>query len=300
MRILLTGAGGNVGRGIAPRLRARGHTVVSSDLTPLPDDPTAGSGDSADGEFVQCDVQAGVGLERAAQGCDLLLHTPAWHGIHSRVKTEIDFWRLNVDGFFWALQAAKEAGVRRLVFLSSMSWHGHYEKYGFTKRIGEELCEYHRRNHGLRYVIIRPADFTPWGSDYLNRYGARLLYGGVDREDVLDCVDRSVRHLETGLSPSADPEGVVVNAVRANAFTAEDTESWEQDPAAAVERVFPGSRDLVERYGINIARRPSLPDASGAAEIGFRPRRHFGTFLDELRELDAKGEQAVRDMRCPY
>jgi nucleoside-diphosphate-sugar epimerase len=294
VRILLTGAGGNVGRGIAPRLRARGHAVVASDLTPLSED------DASAEDFVQCDVQAGVGLERAAQGCDLLLHTPAWHGIHSRVKTEVDFWRLNVDGFFWALQAAREAGIRRLVFISSMSWHGHYDKYGFTKRIGEELCEFHRRNHGMRYVTVRPADFTPWGQDYLNRYGARLLYGGVDREDVLDCIDRAVRHLEPGLAASADPEGIVVNAVRANAFAAEDVQSWEQDPEAACDKVFAGSRELVSRYGIDIRRRPSLADATGASEIGFRPRRHFGTFLDELRALDAQGEQAVRSMRCPY
>lgn len=127
----------------------------------------------------------------------------SWHTIHSRVKTETDFWRLNVDGVFWALQAAREAGVRRLVFLSSMSWHGHYDKYGFTKRIGEELCEYHRRNHGLRYVAVRPGDFTPWGDDYVNGYGARLLYGGVDRDDVLDCVERAVEHLATALPPAA-------------------------------------------------------------------------------------------------
>lgn len=286
MRILLTGAGGNLARGIAPRLHAAGHDLVLSDLDPPPDlDPQA--------EFVQCDVQIGVGLERAASGCDLLIHTPAWHGIHSRGKTEVDFWRLNVDGLFWTLQAAKEAGVRRLVFLSSMSWHGHYEKYGFTKRVGEELCEYHRRNHGLRYVVIRPHDFTPWGSDFLNRYGARLLYGGVDRDDVLHCVDQSVARLAT----DTGDEGIVVNAVRPNAFTDDDTTDWERDPRGACERIFPGSRDLVERYNIDISRRPSVVDPLGAADIDYRPRHHFGTFLDQLRGMN---EDAVRDARCPY
>src|SRR5215467_5286577 len=157
MRILISGAGGNIGRGLVTRLRAAGHDLVLTDINSLPDDETYRGL-----EFVQCDVQVGFGLEQAAAGCDLLLHTPAWHGVHSRQKTEADFWRLNVDGTFWALQAARTAGIHRLVFLSSQSWHGHYEKYGFTKRIGEELCEYHRRNHGLRYVTIRPHDFTPW------------------------------------------------------------------------------------------------------------------------------------------
>ncbi len=164
MRILITGAGGNVGKGMIPRLRAAGHDVVLSDLNRLPDaEPWAGL------PFVPCDVQAGFGLERAARDCDLILHTPAWHGIHSGQKTEIDYWRLNVDGTFWMFQAAIPAGITRVVFLSSMAWHGHYNKYGFTKRVGEELCEYYRRNHRVRYVAVRPAAVTPWGTERAGR-----------------------------------------------------------------------------------------------------------------------------------
>lgn len=290
MRILVTGAGGNVGRGIVERLTAANHTVVVSDLSPLPDEPPY-----AGLEFVQTDVQVGFGLERAVHGCDLVLHLPAWHGIHSRQRTEVDYWRLNVDGLFWMFQAATAAGIDRVVFLSSMAWHDHYGKYGFTKRIGEELCEYYRRNHGVRYVAIRPADFTPWGSDYLNRYGARLLYGGVDREDVLDCVECAVRTLAAD-APD-EPEGVVVNALRPNAFTEAQLDGWEADPLSACESVFPNSRELIERYGIDISRRPSVVRHEGAEAIGYEPTRHFGTFIDELRGLDP---DAVDAMRCPY
>lgn len=294
MRILITGAGGNVGTGMAARLHAAGHDVVLSDLNPLPDKAIP---DGA--EFHQCDVQAGFGLERAADGCDLLLHTPAWHGIHSRVKTEADFWRLNVDGTFWALQAARSAGISRLVFLSSMSWFGHYEKYGFTKRVGEELVEYHRRQHGLRYVTVRPADFTPWGADYLNRYGARLLYGGVDRDDVLDCVQAAVDSL-AGATAAGRPEGIVVHAVRANAFSDEQLGDWGHDPSTVCERIFPGAAALLGRYDIDVSRRPSVVDQVGADEIGYVPRRHFGTFLAKLAELDRTGPDAVSSVRCPY
>src|SRR5262245_25143018 len=171
MRILLTGATGNVGRGIIPHLRTARHDLILYDVVTLPDtEPFAGL------PFIQGDIQAGIGLDRAAQGCDLILHTPAWHGIHWRQKTEADYWRLNVDGTFWIFQAAVAAEIQRVVFLSSMAWQNHYDKYGFTKRIGEELCEYYRLNHQVRYVAVRPADFTPWGTDFVNRYGARLLY----------------------------------------------------------------------------------------------------------------------------
>lgn len=296
MRILVTGASSNVGRGMIPRLRALGHDLVLSDIVRLPDrEPFSGL------PFVQCDVQAGFGLERAAHGCDLILHLPAWHGIHWGEKTEIDFWRLNVDGTFWMFQAALGAGIKRLVFLSSQAWHGHYDKYGFTKRVGEELCEYNRRNHGVRYVAVRPADFTPWGNDYVNRYGARLLYGGVDREDVLECVTCSVQKL-AGAPGEEEPEGIIANAVRPNAFTGEGIADWERDPVQASERIFPGSSELVEKYGISIARKPGLSDlGAGAATIGYTPQHHFGTFLQELRRLDAEGgEAAVRAVKCPY
>ena len=296
MRILITGAGSNIGKGMISRLSEAGHDLVLSDLNKLPDTaPFAGL------PFVQCDVQSGFGLERAAQGCDLVLHLPAWHGIHSNSKTEVDFWRLNVDGTFWTFQAAKAAGVTRFVFLSSQAWHGHYNKYGFTKRIGEELCEYNRLNGGIRYVAVRPADLTPWNDDWVNRYGARLLYGGVDREDVLDCVTAAVTHLAEPLAPGAEPEGIIANAVRANGFTAAEIENWEADTLAASERVFPGSRDLIEKYGIRITKKPGISDiGEGAAAIGYTPTRHFGTFLEELNWFDAAGgPEAVRALRCP-
>lgn len=288
MRILITGAGSNIGKGMAARLRAVGHDLVLSDVNRLPDaEPFTGL------PFVQADIQQGFGLERAISGCDLLLHLPAWHGIHGGQKTEVDYWRLNVDGTFYALQAAKEAGTKRCVFLSSTAWYGHYDKYGFTKRVGEELIEYHRRNHGLRSVIVRPNDLTPWGGDWVNRYGARLLYGGVDREDVLDCVARSVAYLEGDA-----PENVVVHAVRHDPYEASQLDGWEDDPSAACERIFPGAAELIARYGIAIGRKPTVSRVcEGAAAIGYAPSRHFGTFLDELRVLDP---EEVRRRSCAY
>ena len=297
MRILITGAGSNIGKGMTARLRAAGHDIVTSDLNRLPDSETF-----KDLPFVQCDLQAGFGLERAVAGCDLLLHLPAWHGIHWGQKTEVDYWRLNIDGTFFALQAAKEAGVKRVVFLSSTAWYGHYDKYGFTKRIGEELCEYHRRNHGMRYVAVRPNDLTPWGNDWVNRYGSRLLYGGVDREDVLDCIERSVAYLEAPLAEGSEAENVVVHAVRHDPYTEEQLADWENDPKAGLERIYPGSSALAQKYGISLQRKPSVSRADeGAGIIGFKATRHFGVFLEELRRLDAEGGEAtVRAVTCSY
>lgn len=293
MRILVTGVGGNIGTGIVPMLCEAGHDLVLSDLNPLPPEL-----EELGLPFHQLDIQTGIGLDRAADGCDLVLHLPAWHGIHWRAKTETDFWRLNVDGTFYAFQAAKAVGIKRFVFLSSQAWHGHYDKYGFTKRVGEELCEYHRHQNGINYVAIRPADLTPWGDDWVNRYGARLLYGGVDRNDVLDAIVAAVNHL----TPEREKEGLIIDAMRPNAFTLEQIENWEADPIGTCEAIFPGYKDLVTKYGLRIERKPGFVNHYlGWEEAGFAAKRHFGTFLAELRRLDTEiGEEAIRAIRCPY
>ncbi len=292
MRILVTGATGNIGKGIVPLLHEDGHTLVLSDLGLLPESlkPFAES-------YHQLDIQMGFGLDRAAEGCDIILHLPAWHGIHWQQKTEVDFWNLNVNGTFFAFQAARANGIKKFVFLSSQAWHGHYDKYGFTKRVGEELCEYHKNQNGISYVAVRPADLTPWHS-WANHYGPRLLYGGVDRGDVLQSILRSVQYL----GKSDGLEGFPVDALRPNAFTAEQIENWESDPLGVCDSIFPGYRDLIEKYSLDIARKPGLvPSLLGAETVGYQPQTHFGTFLKELREKDeAMGMEEVLKIVCDY
>ncbi len=286
MRILITGGGGNVGRGLTGPLLAAGHELVVSDIV-----RPAWLAGHPDVEFHQVDVQIGVGLERAAEGCDVIVHTPAWHGIHTGVRTEVDFWRLNVDGTMWMTQAAVATGAR-VLFLSSQAWHDHYDKYGFTKRMGEELLAYQHRRAGLSYVALRPAAFTPWEGDWPQEYGARLLGIGVDRRDVLQAALRSIDYLSR--TPDAD---LIVDAVRANVFSADDIEGWEADPIGAAERIFPGARDVVERFGLDISATPHLQPSSGWAEIGYQPEHHFGTFLAEISGMDVN---EARDLPCDY
>lgn len=292
MKILVTGATSNIGKGVVPLLEAAGHTVSLSDLVVAPE--WVGGR-----PYVQCDVQHGFGLEAAAAGCEAMIHLPAWHGIHWGQKTEIDYWRLNIDGTFYALQAAQRAGIRRAVFLSSQAWHGHYDKYGFTKRIGEELCEYQRRNHGIGYVAVRPADLTPYGGDYLNRFGCGFLYGRVHRDDVLRAVVQSVAYLDRQFD---EAPGLVLDAVRPNAFTADQIERWDEDPSACADAIWPGSAELIAKYDLQIARKPHLTGSFlGWDEVGYASTYHFGSFVEELRRLDAElGEAEVRRMTCPY
>ena len=71
MKVLITGASGNVGAGMTALLRDR-HQIILHELGPM----------HADLPFFQGDIQVGQNLYAAMSGCDVVVHTPAWHGIH--------------------------------------------------------------------------------------------------------------------------------------------------------------------------------------------------------------------------
>ena len=269
MRILITGAGGSIGSGLTERLGNQ-HALRLSDVG-VPE---------TEHEFVQMDVRDREAFARAAEGMDLIIHTPAWHGIHLRDHAESDFWDLNVTGTFNMFQAAVANEVPRVVWLSSQSVFSRDNIYGLTKVVGEELCGFYHRKHGVRCTILRPADFTP----YRNRqhYGERLLRGGVDRRDVIEI---------TALAAENDAiELEAFPAMRDDPFTPEDVRGWRSNRETVLERHVPGARELIERYTIDLPEEIALPDIAIAKErLGYTPRHNFVTFLQELAEHDRCG-----------
>jgi NAD(P)-dependent dehydrogenase (short-subunit alcohol dehydrogenase family) len=270
MRVLLTGAG-NLGTALVERLTAQGQDILVVDVraAPLP----------AGAQFVEHDLARGAPPRAALEGVDVVVHTAAWHGIHEPVRSRDDYWRLNATGTFALLEACVAAGTNRFVYLSSTAVTAP-TFYGLTKRVGEDLCKHYATTLGARCAAVRPGNFTPWHQDdWVNGYGARLLYDGVDRDDVLACTELAL--MWANASPSAD--WVVLDAVRSDPFTEEDVEDWEADPVAVCSRLFPGSEELIERHGIDIARRPNATRPGlQTIETGYSPRHHFGTFLAEL------------------
>jgi len=269
MRILITGAGGSIGFGLTERLGNQ-HALRLSDVAVL----------GTAHEFVQMDVRDREAFVHAAEGVDLIVHTPAWHGIHLRDHAETDFWDLNVTGTFNLFQAAVANRVPRVVWLSSQSVFSRDNIYGLTKVVGEELCGFYHRKHGLRCTILRPADFTP----YRNRkhYGERLLRGGVDRRDVVEIAALAVENgtIECDAFP----------VMREDPFTSEDVQQWRDNPGAVLERHVPGAPALIERYTIDLPEEIAPPDISVAKEqLGYKPRYNFVTFLRELAEHDRRG-----------
>jgi farnesol dehydrogenase len=112
--LLLTGATGYLGSGIARELIARRQPfrVLVRDANRLGFDPAASRcevalGDLRDREALHC----------ALQGVDAVIHTAAL--VKMWVRDRRDFWRVNVEGLQNLLQAAKHAGVQRVIYTSS-------------------------------------------------------------------------------------------------------------------------------------------------------------------------------------
>ncbi len=267
MRILITGAAGNLGTGLIEAL-AGAHELVLSDVSPV-DTPH---------EFRRADLRKLEDVLPLASGCDAIIHTPAWHGMHSPVKSEVDFWQLNVDGSFHLFQSALRHAVRRVVWVSSVSVTGwQHDKYGFTKFLGEHLCGYYHRVHNMCVVIIRPWDFTPYGDDFL-RYGTRLLAGGVDRRDVVGATVRALTYVS---EEPAECEAFEIGCD--NGFESGDLEAYQRDPLALLERKWPGCGVLIKRHQIALPEKIIRCDLKATREIlGYQPRFHFGTFLEAL------------------
>ncbi len=158
-RILLTGAKGGVGTMLRPLLRRHYPTVVLSDREPI--------ADLAENErFIAADLTDPASVAAACAGIDGIIHLGGfsvegpWEAIHSA----------NIVGLWNLYEAARAAGVRRVVFASSNHAVGFYRRrdrigvdepvrpdsrYGVSKAFGEAVGAYFADKFGLRVMSIR-------------------------------------------------------------------------------------------------------------------------------------------------
>jgi NADH dehydrogenase len=156
MNILVTGGTGVVGTGTVTELLRRGHSVVllsrhaSDDARQWPGGVAAHPGDVADA----------ASLHGAAAGCDVVLHMA---GIVDETD-EATFARVNVGGTANVLAEAERAGVKRLIFVSSLGAPVGQSGYHASKREAEALV---RRFRG-QWVIARPGNVYGPGDEQIS------------------------------------------------------------------------------------------------------------------------------------
>jgi len=172
---LVTGGAGFIGSHLTEELVRRGHSVR------VADNLITGKRSNLDHipgiEFLEGDLADLSFAQRAVNGVRYVLHQAAIPSVPRSVKDPITSHRANVDATLNVLVAARDAGVRRLVFAGSSSAYGNtptlpkhegmlaspLSPYALQKVIGEQYLHMFTQLYGLETVSIR----------YFNVFGPR-------------------------------------------------------------------------------------------------------------------------------
>ncbi|MAS33881.1 MAG: nucleoside-diphosphate sugar epimerase [Anaerolineaceae bacterium] len=161
MRLLVVGASGFVGTLVVPFL-AEQHQLRVFDRQPP---------QMSELDFVQGDVTCYQDLAGAMDGIDAVVYMAMGSLNWQEEAGIVSAYDVNIKGVHLALRAAHEAGVQQAVYTSSMSVYGGdlmqrtfpdegitpdaTNLYGFTKRMGEEVCQNAAREWGMNVNALR-------------------------------------------------------------------------------------------------------------------------------------------------
>jgi len=170
-RILVTGADGFIGKALCGSLKQRGYAIrqVVRAAGPV----ASGAGGSGDTVAVG-DIDARTDWSRALSSVNVVIHLAA--RVHVMQEKAVDplseFRRVNVGGTEHLARSAAAAGVKRLVYVSSIKVNGEataggqkfaesdapapQDPYGISKHEAEQALHRVARETGLEVVVVRP------------------------------------------------------------------------------------------------------------------------------------------------
>jgi len=172
---LVTGGAGFIGSHLTEELVRRGHRVRVADS--LITGKRSNLEHLPGVEFLEGDLADLTFAQRSVDGCDFVLHQAAIPSVPRSVQDPITSNTANVDATLKMLVAARDAGVKRLVFAASSSAYGDtatlpkheqmptnpLSPYALQKVVGEQYLRMFTVLYGLETVSIR----------YFNVFGPR-------------------------------------------------------------------------------------------------------------------------------
>ena len=281
MQALITGGAGFIGSNIAKALVAQGWGVR------VLDDLSSGYLLNLQGlgvEFVQGDVRDADCVAGAVAGCEVVFHLAASVGNKRSIDEPIVDSSINVIGTLQVLEAARRAGVRKVVASSSAGIYGELRTmpiheshplepltpYGASKLCMEKQCLAYAATHGLEAVALR----------YFNVYGPNQrfdAYGNVIPIFVFNVLEgRPISIYGDGMQTRDFVN--VADVVQANikAATTPGVTGAFNIASATRTRILDLANQVRDGLGI-------------PAEIGFAPRR-TGDVEHSLADIDAAGQ----------
>jgi UDP-glucose 4-epimerase len=236
VRVLVTGGAGFVGSHLTDALVRRGDQVVVLDdlTTGYVENVTTGA------RLVEGDVTDSGTVAKAVDGVEVVFHLAATRAVLRSVQEPQTTDRVNTGGTLNVLEAARQAGVRRVVSTSSSSVYGGKaavptpesapaqprSPYAVSKLAGEHYARVYWELHQLETVSLRP--FNVFGprqrpeSEYaavIPRFIDALASGhppevhgdGRQSRDFTYVDDAVAAFLAAGAAPAANCAGRVYN-----------------------------------------------------------------------------------------
>ncbi len=246
-RLLLTGAAGNLGLVLRPRLKTHADILRVSDVAAM---APADEGE----EVVPCNLADATAVLELVRGVDAIVHLGG-------VSVERPFEEIlpaNIQGVYNVYEAARLHGVQRVVFASSNHVIGFYEQgqtldadvplrpdgyYGLSKAYGENLSRFYFDRYGIQTVCLRI------GSSFPEPRDRRMLVTWLSHDDLTDLVVRALFTPDVG--------HLIVYGASAN------RDSWWDNSGAAVLGFAPN--DSSEPFRAKIEAQPPLAADDPAA-----------------------------------
>jgi nucleoside-diphosphate-sugar epimerase len=185
MKVLVTGGAGFIGSHIAERLCLDGYTVRVLDNFStghrrnlrVPAD---------DVELIEGDIQSYERVHTAIRGCEYVFHQAALPSVPRSIQDPLTSNASNVIGTLNVLSAARDSGVRRVIYASSSSVYGSsptlpkhedllpapISPYAVSKLAGEGYCRSFFEVYGLETVALRYFNVFGPRQDPLSHYAA--------------------------------------------------------------------------------------------------------------------------------
>ncbi len=163
-RVLVTGGAGFIGSHVVDKLRDAGHEPRIFDVRPSPHH------DRGEIETTLGSVTDIAALTAAMKGCDAVMHLAAAADVGEVAKAPVASEELNARGTLSVLQAAHDAGVRRVIYASTIWVYSDTagarvdegtplappaHLYTATKLAGELYCRSYSELYDLSYTILR-------------------------------------------------------------------------------------------------------------------------------------------------
>src|SRR5262245_55558044 len=176
MNILVTGGAGFIGSHLAEALVRKGHRVrVLDDFSSGRSQNLAAV--SGEVEVIEGDCADPPAAARAVKGVEVIYHEAAMPSVARSVSEPVEAHRANATGTLTLLEAARQAGVRRVLYAGSSSVYGDLpglpkretmptrplSPYGVDKLIGEHYLRIYAHLHGMQTLTLR----------YFNVFGPR-------------------------------------------------------------------------------------------------------------------------------